>query len=274
MLNRSLLPVSVSMILKVGLFLCFTGGCGDSSVDSDGDSEPDEANPYYTGPVGVVDGGHSDNYVIEGIVVDDNNTALGEDVMVLFFDWRGDDTTLKVWTTDDGKFRFEGLQSWKDIYSEYDLAVEVVHMKGTYERALFWPLVKNKSYQDSTYIEMNMDIFKIVPGTMLKGHIYPSSPFGSPIWLVSLNREYYRQGPAFSASSGEVNGKSNFYYNHETGEFHIQNCLAGGSYRIHINALSSRTDLKDITGEKITIPPGETVKESWNLTDYGVTVNN
>ena len=252
------MEILLPALFKIIAFVILAG-CGDSGTDS---QKPDL-------PIGVGSAGHPDGYSIRGHVVDGDGNPV-EEVVVRYYDHDPSvgPPTLEILSGSDGSYSFEGLPSWGSLPTDYSLAILIE--EPDFERALFWPMVAHRELRQSTALEQDLAIYRIVQGTAVEGRILPAplSTHSATLVLISLGRDNdWRQGPAYNPRVHGTKESGEFYYEPSTGRYHIRSKLAGGRYLFHINLSvnSNAPTVADVVSVPVDAEPGVTTTIDWSL---------
>lgn len=245
-----------------------------------------EKNFQGTIPVGSADFGSSDEYSVSGYIEDDSGERLSNFYIsisnpgidnVWGDNWgTNDDIYLELFTDQDGLYSINGLPAGSgdeltDPYFSMFFNFNDDFGHQIYEGKDFEGFNTENITQSHT---KNLVFYEVVADTKVEGYVkgFDNNPildFGASLYLYRGEMQIMATP---SAKNGYGDPDEKIYYNPDTGYFHFQDCLAGGSYTLHMYDYEDNM-YSEFISNVFTATPG-TVTTLPDITTYKITQNN
>jgi len=203
-------------------------------------------------PIGVNSWGDEDNYIIQGLVTDQDG-AIVTSIEVNVWDngldgiqgdylEKNDDIELRVKTDAQGKYKFQGLPSQIGVNMSQEglYHLNVPETEPWKENRIYemWGrgLIPEKNQQ---FFTQNITLYKIVNETKIEGYVKDNE--GNIVTDVNfdIRKNDFRYVGIWCWDLNNDNLNEDAYYNKSTGFYHFKNMFSGGAYAIKVDSDTS-----------------------------------
>jgi hypothetical protein len=220
-------------------------------------------------PFGTANFGNADNFIITGTVKDASDNPIPGYTIPLYnqgpddaWGFNGDvndDISIKVTSDSEGNYIINGLPSQVGVNVSSDGWCDI----STWFHETYEPYGSGFNISETSPYTRDIILYEIVPGTQISGKILDLAgeviPFNTEFGgdVIQLSRDGIS---IWSHQASYTDPNAFTYYNTETGDYHIKDLLAGGTYDINIGLPTSSG-----YSAQITVAPEQTETLNVNL---------